>query len=81
MAFPGRRGGRRDVQDSSKPRVRKGVRVVFHQTGKSVICDENGQTIVEYALVVATIAIASTGVLAAMAGNIHSVFQTLSNAL
>jgi Flp pilus assembly pilin Flp len=56
--------------------------VVFHQTGKSIRDDdENGQTIVEYALVVATIAIASIGVLAAMAASIHSVFQTLSNAL
>jgi Flp pilus assembly pilin Flp len=45
------------------------------------VCDEAGQTIVEYALVVTLIAIASIGVLAVMTHSIDSVFLTLGNAL
>jgi Flp pilus assembly pilin Flp len=42
---------------------------------------DNGQTIVEYALVVATISIAAIGVLMAMTNKIGVVFNTLANAL
>jgi len=42
---------------------------------------DSGQTIVEYALIVATISIAAIGVLIAMTNKIGVVFNTLANAL
>ncbi len=55
--------------------------MLFRNAQTMISSEENGQTIVDYALVVATISIASIGVLAAMTNGIDSIFQTLGNAL
>lgn len=47
----------------------------------SIMEDEKGQTLVEYALIIALVSVALIGVLTALTGNITGVFNTIGNAL
>ena len=46
-----------------------------------IFADENGQDLVEYALVVALIAFAATAGMNTLAGNINAAFLTIGNRL
>ena len=49
--------------------------------GRESIRREEGQTLVEYALILTMISIGSIAVLLALSGKINSVFTSISNAL
>jgi pilus assembly protein Flp/PilA len=46
-----------------------------------ILLDENGQDLIEYALVVAMIAFAATSTMGTLAGNINNAFSSISNKL
>jgi pilus assembly protein Flp/PilA len=46
-----------------------------------VLLDENGQDLIEYALVVAMIAFAATSTMGTLAQNINNAFNSISNKL
>jgi pilus assembly protein Flp/PilA len=47
----------------------------------NLVKDENGQSMVEYGLIIALIAIVIVGVLAAMGGSLQAVFQRITGTL
>ncbi|MFL5953778.1 MAG: Flp family type IVb pilin [Gaiellaceae bacterium] len=53
----------------------------FGTPHRDLFREEQGQTIVEYALVITLIAVAAISVLAAMTNSIDSVFQTIATSI
>ena len=55
--------------------------VYFRMLAAKIAEDETGQTLVEYALIIALVSVALIGVLTALTGNITGVFNTIGTAL
>ncbi len=48
---------------------------------REALVNEDGATLVEYALIVSLVAVACIGVVTALSGNIQTSFNTIGNAL
>ncbi len=58
-----------------------GLRIAMVLNGSQELKREEGQTLVEYALIIVTISIAVTGAMAFLTGKLNGVFSQIGNAL